>query len=149
MPPLRVLMISLVTAAALLPASRAFAQEENVAKLGVYVTVSNLDASRAFYEKLFEKRPYVRNDRLVGFDVAGSLFALFAQSARDRPTTKGDNTVPYIRVKDIDKAFARATQSGARLIDSKILDEGPLRLFRLADPDGNMIEFFTVTAPPR
>lgn len=131
----------------LLSSPPTLAEEDNIAKFGVYVIVADLDASRAFYEKLFGKTPYVRNDRLVGFEVAGSLYALFTQKALDRATTKGDNTVPYIRVNDIDKEFARAARSGARLIDAKIVDEGAIRLFRIADPDGNIIEFFSIAAP--
>ena len=139
---------SLLVTVLLLSSSPTLAEDENIAKFGVYVTVADLEASRVFYEKLFGKKPYVQNDRLVGFDVAGSLYALFTQQALDRATTKGNSTVPYIRVNDLDKEFTRAAQSGARLVDAKIVAEGPIRLFRIADPDGNLIEFFSVT-PPR
>ena len=59
-----------------------------VERFGVYLRVSNLDRSRAFYERVLDKRPYVSNAMLVGFDVAGALLALYASSGgaeRARP----------------------------------------------------------------
>ncbi len=37
-------------------------------------------------------------------------------------------------------------ESGVRMIDTSIVRDGPLRLFRFADPDGNVIEYFSVVA---
>ncbi len=113
-------------------------------RFGVYVVVSHLDRARTFYEQLFQKKPYVQNEQLVGFDVAGGLFAAFSEKAQTRPVVRGDNAVPYIRVRDVAKEFERLKQLNVRLIDTSIVREGPLRLFRFADPDGNVIEYFSV-----
>ena len=117
-----------------------------IMRFGVYVVVSDLDRARTFYEQLFQKKPYVQNEQLVGFDVAGGLFAAFSEKTETRRTVRGDNIVPYIRVRDVAGEFERVRQLGVRLIDPSIVQDGPLRLFRFADPDGNVIEYFSVVA---
>lgn len=122
----------------------AHAIENNVEKFGVYVVVSDIDRSREFYEKLFQKQPYVKNDRFVGFDVAGGLYAIFAEHAADGKLLRGNNAVPYIRVKDADREFERVAALTSQLIGKKVTQEGPIKFFRLTDPDGNVIEFFSL-----
>ncbi|HTE41996.1 MAG TPA: VOC family protein [Steroidobacteraceae bacterium] len=121
---------------------------QNIERFGLYVVVADLSKAQTFYEQLFQKKPYVTNDRLVGFDVAGGLFAVFAQKGLDRKANRGDSTVPYLRIKDIDAEFARLKKAGFKLLDAAVVREGPIALFRCSDPDGNVIEFFS-TAPPR
>ena len=122
------------------------AQDGSVEKFGVYVMVADLERSREFYEKLFQKQPYVKNDRFVGFDVAGGLYAIFAGQATDGKLARGRNVVPYIRVKNADREFERVAALHAQLVDKHVIQEGPIKLFRLTDPDGNMIEFFSLIA---
>jgi predicted enzyme related to lactoylglutathione lyase len=88
------------------------------------------------------KQPYVANERLVGFDVAGGLLALYANSQEQ--TTRGRNVVPYIRVHSADVEFARLKQLDVRMLDEQVVIEGPLKLFRFADPDGNVLELFSL-----
>jgi len=123
------------------------ADSGGVERLGMYVVVEDIDKSQAFYAKLFQKAPYVKNKNLIGFDVAGGLYVAFAARGLDRNVTRGDNAVPYLRVKDIEAEFARVRQLPATLLDTAIVREGPLSLFRFADPDGNVIEFFSYVAP--
>jgi predicted enzyme related to lactoylglutathione lyase len=122
------------------------AQETSFEKFGMYVVVSDLPRAAAFYEKVFQKAPYVSNDRFVGFDVAGGLYALFLTSASDIPRQRGNNAVPYLRVKNADTEFTRI-KSLTPTIDTKVIQEGPLKLFRFSDLDGNVVEFFSVTLP--
>ena len=130
-----------------LTAFEVHAQEENIARFGLYVTVADLQKASAFYEQLFQKKPYVRNDALVGFDVAGGLYALYTEQGASGKRVRGDSVVPYLRVKDLEKEFERLKQLGVRLIDEQIVVEGPIKLFKFADPDGNVIEFFSLAAP--
>jgi predicted enzyme related to lactoylglutathione lyase len=120
------------------------AQDNGIEKSGLYVMASDLGKAREFYEKLFQKPPYVTNARLVGFDIAGGLYAIFAAQSSDQVLVKGNSTIPYIRVTDAEPEFARVKLLGANMIDSKVLQEGPIKLFRFADPDGNVIEFFSL-----
>jgi catechol 2,3-dioxygenase-like lactoylglutathione lyase family enzyme len=115
-----------------------------VERFGVYLRVSNLDRSRAFYEGVLDKRPYVSNAMLVGFDVAGALLALYASSGEQGP--RGRNVVPYIRVQSADDEFERLNALDVQMLDDQVVVEGPLKLFRFADPDGNALELFSLHA---
>jgi predicted enzyme related to lactoylglutathione lyase len=120
------------------------AQESGIQKFGLYVMVSDLSRAKAFYEKVFAKPPYVTNEVLTGFDVAGGLFAAYLNSARDLKTTRGNSTVAYIRVRDANEELKRMQALSVPLLDAKVVKEGPIELFRFTDPDGNLIEFFSL-----
>ena len=111
-------------------------------RFGLYIRVANLDRARAFYERVLGQQPYVANDRLVGFDVAGGLLALYAKPEEE--VTRGRNVVPYIRVRSAEVEFARLRQLDVQLLDEQVVVEGPLKLFRFADPDGNVLELFSL-----
>ena len=134
-----------VALAMTLSSSMSAADALQVERFGVYLRVADLDRSRAFYERVLGKQPYVTNDRLVGFDVGGALLALYANPAEE--VVRGRNVVPYIRVQSADAEFARLTGLNVTVLDEHVVAEGPLRLFRFADPDGNVLELFSL-APP-
>lgn len=115
-----------------------------VERFGVYLRVANLDRSRAFYERVFGQRPYVTNAMFVGFDVAGGLLGLYASSAE--PGARGRNVVPYIRVQSADDEYQRLKTLDVQLLDDNVVVEGPLKLFRFADLDGNELELFSLHA---
>jgi len=115
-----------------------------VERFGVYLRVSNLERSRAFYEPVLGRQPYVSNTQIVGFDVAGALLALYANSAEQ--VARGRNVVPYIRVQSADAEFARLKTLDVELLDDRVIVEGPIKLFRFADPDGNVLELFSLNA---
>jgi hypothetical protein len=66
---------------------------------------------------------------------------LSAASAADRKIDRGNSAVPYIRVKDAELEFERIKSLN---VTTLVLHEGPVNLFRIADPDGNVVEFFSV-----
>lgn len=121
------------------------ADEAGIQRFGLYVVTTDIDRSREFYVRLFQKEPYVTNERFIGFDVTGGLYAVFTAHSLDRKLTRGDNVVPYLRVKDIEAEYERVRQLPARMIDAAIVRDGSISLFRFADPDGNVIEFFSLT----
>lgn len=122
------------------------ADENNVEKFGLYVVVSDMERSIDFYSKLFQKQPYMKTESFAAFDVTGGLYALFSQSASDIERVRGNTSVPYIRVTDASTEHARVAALNARMHDDKVVLEGPLSLFRFSDPDGNVVEFFSVTS---
>ena len=122
----------------------AHADESSIQRLGMYVVVTDIGKSQEFYARLFQKQPYVKTENFIGFDVAGGLYVAFAARGLDRSPTRGDSAVPYLRVKDIEAEFTRVKALPARVLDDAIVREGPVSLFRFTDPDGNMIEFFSV-----
>jgi predicted enzyme related to lactoylglutathione lyase len=117
-----------------------------VDKSGVYLVVSDLARAERFYRDLFGKAPMFCTDRVAVFDVASNPFVLFARWASDIPRTRGNTCVPYLRVVDIEATFARVTEAGIRTLDAAVVTEGPVRLFRIADPDDNLVEFYSVSA---
>ena len=119
------------------------AEELRVERFGMYLRVTDLSRSRAFYERVLGKQPYVTNERLVGFDVSGGLLALFHDG--DAALVRGHNAVPYLRVANADAEFERLQGLGVTLRDERVVVEGPLKLFRFVDPDGNLLEIFSVT----
>lgn len=131
-----------------LAAATARAEPPAIERSGLYVVATDLERATGFYEKLFGKAPAVRAPGLVGFDVAGGLYAVVAKDRFAKDATVGGNVVPYIRVADIDAWFAhvRAIVPGA-LVSPAVLREGPVSLFKFRDPDGNQVELFSVGAP--
>ncbi|HMI91764.1 MAG TPA: VOC family protein [Polyangiales bacterium] len=128
-------------------AAPASAPDPGIARFGLYVVASDLDRASAFYERLFQKPPQVRTPGLVGFDVAGALYAIVSQQAYAPNVQRGDNVLPYLRVKDIDAELARVCAIETTDIRTPgVVSEGPFRFFKLADPDGNLLEFFSVAA---
>jgi catechol 2,3-dioxygenase-like lactoylglutathione lyase family enzyme len=123
------------------------AVENDFQKLGVYVVVSDVERSVDFYSRIFQKQPYVRSETFAAFDVAGGLYALFAERASDIRRTRGNTTAPYIRVRDAHRELERVAALDVKLIDQAVVQEGPLVLFRFFDPDDNVVEFFSVRQP--
>ena len=120
-----------------------------VDKAGVYLVVSDLPHADRFYRDLFGKPPVFTTGSVVVFDLAGSPFVLFVESASDILRTRGNTCVPYLRVPDIDATYAAVAARGVRMLDSTIVKEGPIQLFRIADPDDNIVEFYSVAMPPK
>lgn len=118
-----------------------------VERFGLYVAVDDLERSAAFYEALFGAAPQVRANALIGFDIAGGLFAIVSRRTFRLPANQGGATRPYLKVADIDAAFERVRRiEGGRLESEAPIKEGAFAFFRLADPEGNMVEFFSVSS---
>jgi len=123
-------------------------QEENLERLGVYVLSSDMQRSSAFYSALFGKDPAFQTDVFAGFDISGGLFAVVSKAAFAPEAKLGGNAVPYIKVNDINAAYRHVEKlAPAALRPSGIISEGPLSLFKFEDPDGNLVEYYALSAP--
>lgn len=126
-------------------AAPARSQALAVDRFGLYVAVDDLDRSATFYEALFGKKPQVRTEGLVGFDVAGGLYALVSKDAYRLTLPPGGSVRPYLKVSDIDVAFERVKRlAPCRLESDAVVREGAFHFFRFSDPDGNVVEFFSI-----
>jgi predicted enzyme related to lactoylglutathione lyase len=144
---LRVLPFLLLLASAL-PMSSLQAQASGIERFGLYVISDDLQRAGAFYLKLFQKSPQISNSSLVGFDVEGGLYAIVSRKAFALPPAQGSNVRPYIKVRDIFGEFERVRKiAPASLQSDSVVEEGPFRFFRFTDPDGNVIEFFSIAVP--
>lgn len=114
-------------------------------QMGVYVVSNDLERSGAFYTAIFGASPQIKTDTFMGFDVAGGLFAVVSKATYAPGASLGGNVVPYIKVPDINAAFAhvRAVAPGA-LASAEVIEEPYLSLFKFTDPDGNMLEYYAL-----
>lgn len=136
----------------LVPTALAEPRENSMAdpfiRSGLYVLVGDTRVSSEFYERVFLKTPSFRSSEFVAFDVAGGLFAVALRSKFDAKATYGTNVVPYIRVRSAEVEFERLRHLMPKSLEGRtIVREGPLTLFKFADPDGNVIEFFSMDPP--
>jgi predicted enzyme related to lactoylglutathione lyase len=117
--------------------------------MGAYVVAEDLDRSAVFYERLFGHAPQVRTAGMVGFDVAGGFYAIVSKAVYAPGAVRGGNVAPYLKVADID-AWFRHVEAVAPdgLVTKAVLREGPFALIKFADPDGNVVEMYSVTPPP-
>ncbi|MCA2009801.1 VOC family protein [Rhodobacteraceae bacterium R_SAG4] len=139
---------SLFALALNLAASSVNAEPINTSRFGLYVVADDMDRASAFYEQLFGA-PEIRMPSLVGFDVAGGLYAVVSRETYAVDAIHGDTMRAYINVGDIDETFARVRAIASNHLESDaVIVEGPFRFFRVRDPDGNILEFFSIDPSP-
>ena len=128
-----------------LPAS---AHEIEFERFGLYVLVDDLERARGFYERLFGG-PQVRTPTLIGFNISGGLYAVVSRKAYAPEAGAGGSVRPYIKVRDLEPVFAHARSIAPDSLESQgILKEGSFSFFRMKDPEGTVIEFFSIAPTP-
>lgn len=124
------------------------AEAPAVQRMGAYVVSDDLDRSAGFYTALFGRQPQVRTPGLIGFDVAGGFYAAISKATYAPGATRGGNVAPYIKVEDIDAWFRHIQAvAPASLVTKAVVREGPFALIKVADPDGNVLELYSITPP--
>ena len=111
-------------------------------QLGLYVAVNDMERAVAFYRAVFGVEPIQQTDRYSAFSIGGVPFGLFDGGSYAHPLAVGNNCVPNVQVDDIDAEYARIRPLASKITDG-IQQAGPFRLFMFADPDGNVLEFFS------
>ncbi|WP_157739051.1 VOC family protein [Labrenzia sp. VG12] len=140
-------LTSFITANAQETAMQA-SRQDNLERLGVYVLSSDMERSGTFYRTLFGADPVFQTEVFVGFNIAGGLFAVVSKEAFAPKARLGGSTVPYLKVADIDAALAHVTEIAPEALQAPgIIREGPLSLFKFRDPDGNLVEYYALSAP--
>lgn len=125
------------------------AKDERFSKAGVYVVAHDVEKTSKFYESIFARAPTLKTPQFVGFDIAGGLFAVVSRQAFAPNSVRGDNAIPYIRAKDVVAEYERIKKIAPEaLLGRELVHDGPLILFKMADPDGNVVEFYSF-APPK
>ena len=133
--------------ASLSPASLAIAQTAPITteRFGLYVVTDDLDRAGTFYQRLFGK-PQVRVLGMIGFDVAGGLYAVVDRKTFAAAAVRGDTTRGYIKVSDMQATYDTVVAVAPNSIESGITKEGRFSFFRIRDPDGNLVEFYAIEA---
>jgi len=114
-------------------------------RFGLYVVSDNLARATEFYEALLGK-PQLRLPGMVGFNVAGGLYAIVDRKAYAATAVRGDTVRGYIKVRDIRAAYRVAQHVALKNLETKVVEEGRFSFFRMRDPDGNVIEFYAIRA---
>lgn len=116
-----------------------------IERFGLYVVTDDLDRAETFYQQLFGK-PQVRVPGMIGFYVAGGLYAVVDRKTFAAAAVRGDTTRGYIKVLDMRAAYDRVVAVAANSIEGGVKKEGRFSFFRIRDPDGNLIEFYAIEA---
>lgn len=97
----------------------------------------------SFYEKLFNKKVDVFDERFSIFKIEGFSFGLFDPKKDDEKFTLGNNIIPDIEVKDIDKEYSKIKDMGAKIVLEPKTHVNRLKLFQFQDSEGNIIEIYS------
>lgn len=115
-------------------------------RFGLYVVTDDLDRAAAFYQRLFGM-PQVRVPGMIGFDLAGGLYAIIDRKTFAPNAVRGDTTRGYIKVADMRATYDKVNTVAPNSIEGGIATEGRFSFFRIHDPDGNVIEFYAIAEP--
>ena len=99
--------------------------------------VSDINAAKEWYAKVFEKQPYFNEPFYVGFEIGGFELGL---QPEDKPVTdKKESVVAYWGVNDVQKEYDRFIASGATEYEKPTEVGGDIIVASVKDPWGNII----------
>lgn len=116
---------------------------EAITAMGAYVATDDMEGSETFYRALFDSAPVIGLPDFVAFNVAGGWFAIVSRVRYAPGSEAGTGSVPYLQSSDLETLQARiAAHSGEA---PRIIGEPGIRLLKITDPNGQLIEFFSLT----
>ena len=99
--------------------------------------VSDINAAKEWYAKVFEKQPYFNEPFYVGFEIGGFELGL---QPEDKPVTdKKESVVAYWGVNDVQKEYDRFIASGATEYEKPTEVGDDIIVASVKDPWGNII----------
>ncbi len=105
--------------------------------------VTNLEVAKMWYSEMFDIKPYFDESFYVGFDVNGFELGL---DPSDTEYTKGNSSITYWKVDDIDKMFAHLAKKKV-IVHEEIHSVGEgIRLGSIKDPFGNVIGLIEIVS---
>ncbi|MGR9050623.1 metallothiol transferase FosB [Halobacillus faecis] len=114
-------------------------------------SVSDLDTSITFYEKVFGAELLVRGKTTAYFDLKGIWLAL--NEEKDIPRHDGASSYTHtaftIKESDFDDAYDELKSLGVNILPGRERDERDKRSIYFTDSDGHKFEFHTGTRKDR
>ncbi len=144
--PILILLLSLLLLVSIPLSADSEGLESSKMGLGMYVVVDDIKRAKEFYQQVFKRKASVDYGNFVSFRIEGGIFALFSKQSFSHQLKRGNNSVPYIHVENIEAEYNRIQKIAPQMVHDAIVDEGPIKLFMFADRSGNVIEFYSLTS---
>ncbi len=136
-------VLPLAASVVLTSATVADAQDDQaILAMGAYVPTDDISVSDEFYRVLFDRAPVIELPDFVAFNIQGGWFAIASRSKYAPGSMPGSGAVPYLQSNDLVTLQERASAAGAEVPD--IIEEPGIRLLKITDPNGQLIEFFAL-----
>ena len=136
-------VLPLAASLVLTSATVADAQDDQaILAMGAYVPTDDISVSDEFYRVLFDRAPVIELPDFVAFNIQGGWFAIASRSKYAPGSMPGSGAVPYLQSNDLVTLQERASAAGAEVPD--IIEEPGIRLLKITDPNGQLIEFFAL-----
>ena len=136
-------VLPLAASLVLTSATVADAQDDQaILAMGAYVPTNDISVSDEFYRVLFDRAPVIELPDFVAFNIQGGWFAIASRSKYAPGSMPGSGAVPYLQSNDLLTLQERASAAGAEVPD--IIEEPGIRLLKITDPNGQLIEFFAL-----
>lgn len=113
-------------------------------QMGTYIATDKLAESERFYTALFGREPVIKLEKFIAYDIAGGIFAIADRAAYAPASVPGAGSVPYIHSTDLAAVRARI-ETATNKTAPEIINEPGIQLLKIADPNGQLLEFFTFT----